>query len=244
MPPARLAPWEPVWVRRSGRAAGAGALAGTWFPAAGEARGAVLFLHPWIEWGKAYFHHRGRLEAVRAAGYHALAVDLPGFGKSGPRRGLVDLDVDDALAALAARCPGLPLFVWGVSAGGYWAHLALARSRAVRAAMFEDVSPHLLEWSRRTMPRRRPGFAFFQLAFRRSYRYLDLRRHAPHLALGGLAYVSGSTDPGVRPADTETLARLARGELLVVPEAGHLMAIRRASEEICALALATFARGA
>lgn len=240
LPPSALAPWEAV---RLPRTRGPGELAATWFPAISDPRGAVLFLHPWFEWGKDYFYRRGRLEAVRAAGYHALTVDLPGFGSSGPRRGFLDLDVADALSGLAAQAGALPLFVWGVSAGGYWAHhvLAAAPGRA-RAAVFEDVSPHLIEWSRRSAPWGRPAFALFERLFRQSYGFLDARRHASHLAIPTL-HVSGADDRGVRPADTVELARLAGGRHLVVPGAGHLGSIRLASDEICALAVETFALG-
>lgn len=237
-PPHELEPFETVRLPRS---RGTGILSATWFPASAKARGAVLFLHPWVEWGQAYFHRRGRLEAVRAAGYHALTVDLPGFGGSGPRGGWLDLDVDDALSALAARAAGLPLFFWGVSSGGYWAHPALSRRRCVAAAMFEDVSPHLLEWSWRSAPWGRPAYLFFRLAFRRAHRFLDLRRHAPQLGIP-TAYVSGAVDRGVLPSDTRRLAELASGLSLVVPDAGHLGSIRAAGPSVCELALATFDR--
>ena len=240
-PPPELAPWEELQIPRS---RGEGSLAGTWYPAAEPARGAVLFLHPWLEWGKAYFHRRGRLEAARAAGLHALAVDLPGLGGSGPKRGFFDVDVGDAVAALAARCPGLPLHVWGVSAGGYWAHHALARHGGYASAFFEDVSPHLLEWSSRMVPLGRPFYALFRTVLPRSHRFMDLRRYAPHLGVRRVAYVSGADDPGVRPEDTATLARLAGGSALVVPDAGHLAAIRRDGAGVIALALDTFATSA
>src|SRR5262245_49928181 len=97
-PPDALRPWENVSVPRS---TGGESLSATWYPAApGVARGGVLFLHPWLPWGRAYFHRRGRLEAVRAAGYHALAIDLGGLGASPPSRGFLDRDVEAGLAAL------------------------------------------------------------------------------------------------------------------------------------------------
>src|SRR5262249_57142801 len=100
----------------------------------------------------------------------------------------------------------LPLHVWGVSSGGFWAHLVLSATNGVAGAMFEDVSPHLLEWSWRVVPGWRPGYLFLRCAFPRVYRFLDLRRHAPALRVAAPAYLSGSADPGVRPADTRALA--------------------------------------
>jgi alpha/beta hydrolase fold len=237
--PAELAPFEEVVLPRR---RGPGALAATWYPALGPARGAVLLLHPWMGWGRAYFHRRGRIEALRAAGYHALAADLPGFGGSGPPAGFFDLDAEDALAALRALAPGLPLHVWGISSGGYWLHPLLSRAEGVGGAMFEDVSPHLFEWGWRMVPWARPGFLFFRTVFRRSYRFLDMRRHGPAFHVRAAAYASGATDLGVRPEDTRALAAAAGAEALIVPGAGHLQAIKVAGAEVIALALATFAR--
>lgn len=238
-PPPELRPWEQVSVDRDG----AGPLTGTWYPApAGSPpRGAVLLLHPWVEWGKSYFHRRGRIEALRAAGYHALAVDLGGFG--GARRvGYLDADVETALAFLRSRADGLPLHVWGVSAGGYWSHCVLSRRSGVAGAMFEDVSPHLIEWSWRMAPWGRPAFLFYRHVLRAPYRFLDIRRHAPAMSLRAVSYVSGAKDRGVRPEDTRALAAAAGGRALIVPGADHLGSIKVANEEVIALALDTFRR--
>jgi pimeloyl-ACP methyl ester carboxylesterase len=238
-PPERLAPFENVTVpRRDGR----GGLSATWYPAAGRPRGGVLLLHPWMVWGKGYFHLRGRIEALRAAGYHALALDLSGFGASGPTAGYFDRDVEAGVELLLQRIGDLPLHLWGVSAGGHWAHLYLSRTDVVAGAMFEDVSPHLWEWSWREIPLYRPGYLLFRAVCRGAYRYLDIRRHAASMSLGAVTYVSGERDRGVRPEDTRTLARLAGGRHHVVPEAGHLAAIKMAREEVISLALETFRR--
>lgn len=236
--PRELAPWEEISIPR----ALGGTLAATWFPALGEARGAVLLLHPWMAVGQAYFHRRGRLEALRAAGYAALAVDFAGFGESGPPAGYADRDVDDALNALAARAPGLPLHVWGVSQGGYWAHAALARRSDVLSAMFEDVAPHLIEWTWRTAPWGRPFYLFYRLALPACYRYLDMRQHAAALDLKAVCYVSGENDRAVWPEDTERFAALTGGRAQVIPGAAHLGAIKLAGAEVIALALETFGR--
>jgi hypothetical protein len=108
--------------------------------------------------------------------------------------------------------------------------------------MFEDVSPHLLEWSWRTFPAWRPGFLFFRTCFRTAYRFLDARRHAGAMDLAAVTYVSGGQDLGVRPRDTGALAAAAGGRCRIVPGAGHLGAIKVAGEEILALALDTFRR--
>ncbi|HXO18541.1 MAG TPA: hypothetical protein VOA87_01310 [Thermoanaerobaculia bacterium] len=237
-PPAPLAPFEEVQIARR---KGEGTLTATWYPAE-LARGAVLLLHPWVVVGRAYFHRHGRIEALRAAGYHALAVDLGGFGGSSPPEGFPDRDVAAALAGLRARADGLPLHVWGVSAGGYWAHPVLSGARDVLGAVFEDVSPHLLEWSWRVAPEGRANYSLFRRSLPRAYRFLDIRRHAAAMRLAAVAYISGERDRGVRPEDTFRLAGLAQGVCHIIPGAEHLTAIKRARHEIIALALATFRR--
>lgn len=237
-PPEALRPWENVKVERGG----AGSLGGTWYPVEGRARGAVLLMHPWTEWGRSYFHRRGRIEALRAAGYHSLAVDLGSFGGARRQPGFPDRDIEPALAFLRQRAGHLPLHLWGVSAGGYWSHLVLSREPGVLGAMFEDVSPHLLEWSWRVAPWGRPFYLFFRHAFAASYRYMDLRLHAPALKVAAAGYVSGGRDRGVRPGDTRTLAAAAGAPHLIVPGADHLGAIKVASAEVIGFALDTFRR--
>lgn len=239
-PPDELRPWEHVPVERG---EGVRPLTATWYPTGAERRrGAVLLVHPWLEWGKSYFHRRGRLQALRSAGYAALTLDLGGFGGGERRPGFLDRDVEAGLDCLRRLAPGLPLHVWGVSAGGYWSHLVLSRRNGVAGAMFEDVSPHLFEWSWRMAPLLRPAFLLYQLAFPAAYRFLDIRRHARSLNVSAAAYVSGERDRGVLPGDTRILAEVAGGRCLIVPGAGHLGAIKAANEEVVGLALATFRR--
>lgn len=236
-PPEHFAPFEHFKISRSGHS---GHLAATWFPAAGEARGAVLLTHPFIKVGQAYFHRQGRLEALRAAGFHALTFDLGGLGASTPFMGFLDAEVADALAALEERAAGLPLYFWGVCTGGYWSHFVLGRRAAVRGAMFEDVTSHLIEWSWRMTPWGRPAFLVFRYGLPRAYRYLDIRAHLPHFKTRHLAYVGGGRDRGVPEAETRELARRSGGTCLIVPQSGHLSSIKRANGEVKALALKTF----
>ena len=174
-PPDDLRPWESVDVARA-EGEGPGTIPGTWYPADGRPRGAVLLLPPWSSWGKAYFHRRGRIEALRAAGYHALTLDLPGTPGL-PAQGFFDRDIEAGLTFLHERAPDLPLHLWGVSAGGYWAHPVLARTSLVSGAIFEDVAAHLIDWSWRVAPWGRPAYLFFKHVLRPAYRYLDMRQH-------------------------------------------------------------------
>ncbi len=239
-PPEELAPFEHFAIPRSG---GRGDLAATWYPTGAEVRGAVLLAHPWLEWGQAYFHRRGRIEALREAGFHVLTFDLSGFGGSAPPDAFWDRDLEDALRELKSRAGDLPLGFWGVSSGGYWGHMLMSRHRPFRAAVFEDVSPHLIEWSWRRAPFGRPFYLIFRAFLRRAYAFLDLRRHAKHLGVRAAAYVGGGSDPGIPAADPRRLADLAGAELLLVPSAGHLASIKLANPEVLALGLATLKRG-
>jgi pimeloyl-ACP methyl ester carboxylesterase len=238
-PPDRLAPFEHLAVPRRH---GPGTLAATWYPAAGRPRGAVLLLHPWLIWGRAYFNLRGRIQALRAAGYHALTVDLGGFGASGAPTVFFDRDVEAALDFLHRRAACLPLHVWGVSSGGYWAHPVLSRTGVVAGGFFEDVSPHLFEWSWRMAPLGRPGYVLYRALLAPAHRFLDIRRHAGSMSLGAVTYVSGERDKGVRPQDTRALAELAGGRSHIVAGAEHLGAIKIAGDEVIGLALDTFQR--
>ncbi|MES1243994.1 MAG: hypothetical protein ABUT39_20495 [Acidobacteriota bacterium] len=236
-PPPGLSPWEDVSVERPD----AGPLGGTWYPAP-DPRGAVLLIHPWLEWGKSYFHRRGRVQALREAGYSSLAVDLGGFGGTHRKPGFLDQDVEAAFRRLRSLAGGVPLHVWGVSAGAYWSHFLLASNPGAAGAMFEDVSPHLLQWSWRMAPLGRPFYLFFRHVLRSAYRYLDIRRHAPAMKLGAVSYVSGEKDRGVLPEETRELAAATGGRALIVPGAGHLESIKVANAEVIALALDTFRR--
>lgn len=236
-PPDGLRPWEAVSIERPG----AGPLNATWYPAQAP-RGAVLLVHPWVEWGKSYFHRRGRIQALRAAGYHALAVDLGGFGGTRRNPGFLDRDLEAAFHHLRGLAGGVPLHLWSVSAGAYWSHFLLGRGVGAAGAIFEDVAPHLILWSWRMAPLGRPFYIFYRHVLRGAYRYLDIRRHAPAMNLGAVAYVSGDRDRGILPEETRELAALAGGRALIVPGAGHLESIRVANAEVIALALDTFRR--
>ena len=235
--PSRLSAFEHLEIERSW---GDGTLAATWYRAAGAARGAVLMVHPWVPWGEAYFHRRGRVEVLQAAGYHALTFDLGGVGASGPAAGaFYDRDLEDALAALASRAPGLPLHFWGVSCGGYWGHPLLSRV-AVTGAIFEDVPRHLIEWSARMAPWGLPCYRFFRYCLPASYRFMDLRRHASCLRVRAAAYVAGTGDRGVPAVESVELARRAHARYRLILGAGHLESIKLANEEVLGLALETF----
>jgi len=117
----------------------------------------------------------------------------------------------------------------------------LARTSIFDSAMFEDVSPHPLEWAERMVPAGRPCYRFFRAAFRRSYRFLDARAHAAAFDLLRCTYIAGREDPGIPSDASQELAQRSGGRLHLIPGAGHLEAIKVARREVIALALSTFA---
>ena len=260
-PPAALAPWSPLTIHTEGSR-----LSATWFPAQGfpaqgfpargfpapashsessdadgKARGVVVLAHPWVPGGQAYFFRRSRLKALRQAGYHALTFDFPGFGDSERwQPGFLDRDLSAVLDFVDTLAPGLPKFFWGVSAGGYWGHLSLSSRSDITAAVFEETPIHLIDWSDRVAPQRRWCHAFYRRVLAPAYRFLDLRRHAAHLQVSAASYISGLDDPGILPAETHELARLAKGQSRIVPNANHLDVIKRAGKDWTQMVLQTF----
>jgi alpha-beta hydrolase superfamily lysophospholipase len=120
----------------------------------GPAKGAVLLVHGF----NSSLEEFGGVPAWLAdAGYHALAFDQRGFGRSGGERGRTDVEraVQDVAAAgetLARLAPGLPVAVVGHSLGGAYTVAAVGRgaldARAVVLAhpvdrLFDEV-PALL----------------------------------------------------------------------------------------------------
>lgn len=238
-PPPALLPYEKLSIERR---RGGEKLSGTWYPAYVGPRGAVLLLHPWTREGQAYFHRHGRLDALRAAGYHALTLDFPGFGTTPSAVEFDDRTVDDGLRLLERRSDGLELFVWGVSWGGLWAHLALTKTDQVAGAVFEDVPCHAFDWLRRSGRLPRALDFILRRLFAGPQSYLDVREHALCLDLGAVSYLSGSRDSMVRPEETRRLAVRAQGSSNVVQGAGHLEAITHANRAVLRTALETFER--
>ena len=246
-PPPAFSPFAPVQIPRTSDPS---TLKGWFFPAnattdVGGARGAVLLCHPWLPFGQSYFYRRGRIPALRRAGYHVMTFDFGGFGPAEGQApapaGFYDRDIDDALAELSRRVCGLPIHVWGVSAGGYWSHLALSRrSEPIHGAVFEHVTDHVIQWSKRMAPLGLPCYLVFQHLLRPAYRYLDATIHAAHLGARKVAYVGGSLDRGAPVESLHLMAHRARAARLVVQDADHLDAIRRDGRAVIDLALKTF----
>ncbi len=207
------------------RAAG-GVLAALLFPSA-EPRGVVLLGHPGIGPAKGYFHRDQRIPFLRGLGFSVVTFDHGGFGESDAMQGLYHREWADVLAWARRRFPDLPLHVWGVSLGGYFAHHALARDeRGVASAIFEQVAPDLLQYRVKGRPLLRAGGVLSRALAPEGARWLPAEAHALEAKADRVLYLSGSADHGVPPDHARRLVRaaspLARHH--VVEGAGHLEA--------------------
>lgn len=86
----------------------------------GEINGAVALVHGLGEHSGRYQHVA---QALNAAGYAMVGLDLPGHGQSGGTRGHSSYDaiieeIDHLLSETARRYPDKPIFLYGHSLGG------------------------------------------------------------------------------------------------------------------------------
>lgn len=117
---------QDVWIDFHSRVANAPVrLHALWMPHERADAPVLLYLHG-ARWGVA--GSAPRIRRMQALGFHVLAIDYRGFGRSTPALPSEATAHEDAVAAwdwLAARHPGAPRYVFGHSLGGAIAvHLA------------------------------------------------------------------------------------------------------------------------
>lgn len=222
------------------RAAG-GMLAALHFPRPSP-RGLVLFGHPGIPPAKGYFHRNDRIPFVRELGFAAVTFDHGGFGESDAPTGLLHREWADVLAWARRRFPGLPLHVWGVSIGGYFAHHALARDEGVASAIFEQVTPNLLRYA--SDGRMRAAELLGRALAPSAVRWFAAESHAPHVRADHLLYISGTRDHGITNGEAERLSRAAGPFALhrAVEGARHLEAWKQGDARLREAVAATLGR--
>jgi acylglycerol lipase len=121
-----------------------------WLPD-GEARAAIVALHGFNDYSKAFERPAERL---RAAGIAVYAYDQRGFGGAPgrglwPGRELLARDLRTVADLVRVSHPGLPVFVMGESMGGAVVLAALAREPALDPAGAILIAPAV--WGRATM---------------------------------------------------------------------------------------------
>lgn len=192
-------------------------------------RGVVLFGHPGIGPAKGYFHRSDRIPFVHKLGLSALTFDYGGFGESDAACATHAHEWLDALESARRRWVGLPLHVWGVSLGGYFAHHALAMdAEGVESALFEQVTPDLTRYARAAGEPSLPVFRAFRTVAPHAAGWFPAISHAPHLRARRVLHVAGTRDHGIRVEESEALAAATHppARLHVVEGARHLSAWR------------------
>lgn len=118
-------PAEDVWIATPEGAR----LHALYLPATGTPRGALLFLHGNAENLSSHVH---AVTSLPAQGYHVLALDYRGYGRSEGHASIDGIHEDARLALrwLQSHSGALPLVVYGQSLGGTVALNLVARSDA------------------------------------------------------------------------------------------------------------------
>ena len=212
-----------------------GLLAGLLFPVDAP-RGIVLLGHPGIPPGKGYFHRSDRIPFLRERGFAVATFDHGGFGESDDPTRLYHEEWADVLAWARRRFPDLPVHVWGVSIGGYFAHHALAAADepGVASAIFDQVAPDLLHYKGEGVGSRRIAGLVGAVAAPSALKWFPAEAHALHVKADRVLYVTGAKDAGIPIEHARRLVAhanpLARHH--VVEDARHLEAWKLGGDKL------------
>ena len=204
-----------------------------WFlPARGEARATVLYLHGNAENISTHF---ANVAWMPAAGFNVLAMDYRGYGGSEGRPSLegVQLDIDAGMRTLLARHDVDPrrIILFGQSLGGSLAiyYAAHGEHRAKLSAVIADSAFS----DYRLVAREKLAGFFMTWLFQWLPEFAIDNRYSPINAVAGvspvpLLLIHGGADSIVAPHHSQRLLEQAAGpkELWLVPEAGHIQALR------------------
>jgi uncharacterized protein len=215
------------------RAADGTRLNAWFFPAQGEPRGTVLYLHGTAQNVSAHFQ---RVAWLPAAGFNVLALDYRGYGESDgwPSLSGAELDIDAAMRALLAR-PDVDadrIFIFGQSLGGALAIYYVARGhyRAHVRAVIAD-SP-LADY--RLIVREKMAVMPFGSAFEWLVPWVVDDQYSPRTAVAAvspipLLLIHGERDAVIAPHHSQLLYDSAEQpkQYWHIPGAGHIEALGR-----------------
>ena len=204
-----------------------------WFlPARGEQRGTVLFLHGNAGNISSQF---ANVAWMPAAGFNVLAMDYRGYGGSEGQPSLegAQLDIDAGMRTLLGRQDVDPrrIILFGQSLGGalaiYYAAHGKHRDR-LRAVIADSAFSDY-----RLVAREKLAGFFMTWLFQWLPDFAIDNRYAPIMAVASvspvpLLLIHGKADRIVPPHHSQMLLEQAMGpkELWLVPEAGHIQALR------------------
>jgi fermentation-respiration switch protein FrsA (DUF1100 family) len=204
-----------------------------WFlPARGEPRASVLYLHGNAENISTHF---ANVAWMPAAGYNVLAFDYRGYGGSegSPTLAGVQLDIDAAMRTLLARPDVDPrrIIIFGQSLGGALA-IHYAANSAYRASVRAIVIDSAFSDYRRIVREKAASF-FLTWPFQWLLTQTVDNDFTPAASVHAISpipllLIHGERDSVVPLEHSKRLyARAAEPkELWVVPDAGHIQAVR------------------
>jgi pimeloyl-ACP methyl ester carboxylesterase len=215
---------------------------------AGAARGLIVCSHPIHVDAKGYFLKGGHAQRLSEAGYHVFLWDMNGFGESPSGNFKLSADSFAAFRTAQKLADGLPVGLYGLSAGAAYGLCALARpDHGVRAAVLEGCFTTLEEFWR---PYLLPYAVLRILGLVLPQTASSLRPVEQVRALQGapsLFYIFGDRDRATPPSMGERLMAATplpedQRALWIVPGAKHLGALGAAPEEYWKRVLEFFER--
>jgi alpha-beta hydrolase superfamily lysophospholipase len=187
------------------------------------AHGVVLLCHPFLKYGMHYFFRNGYHDWLADAGYHVVAFDFKGFGRS-TIGGLSFAEDVVALGEWAGqRYPDLPVHLLGTSFGAFHAIHAIATGGTKFASALFDSVPATVA---RFFGRGATGTAMRCLGTSRwadatgtrpIFRSLPLPDGLPRL------FLFGADDPFITAAEVDRVRQACgAASVRVYPGCGHL----------------------
>jgi alpha-beta hydrolase superfamily lysophospholipase len=194
----------------------------------GPARGVVLLCHPFLKYGMHYFFRNGYHDWLADAGYHVVAFDFKGFGRSTVGGLSFAADVVALGEWVGQRYPDLPVHLLGTSFGAFHAIHAIATGRTRFASvLFDSVPASSARFFGRGATGTRPVF-----------RALPLPHDLPRL------FLFGADDPFITAAEVDGIRRACgAASVRVYPGCGHLE-VRKAHPGAYRAAVLAFFDGA